>query len=386
MARRPVEDEAARTFLRLAYALDRRARRKDGTRLVPWDLDPVRLPPLETWADVDEALRRLQRLTRGLPQGFRREWLQDHLPTLKALIAHVKGRVPPLPEQVRSFYGLPAKEAKEEELESLRSQIRRLLSVAREDGLRGSVEAWEREQHVAKERVLPTMSRYLQEARKGARKMFDLPAEEHAALAGVRNSRTSGYCWYTHDYQSTVKLNMALPWTHTSLRDMAAHEAYPGHHVHQATREWEYLHGDFPREAAVSMAADPMGPVEEGIGENGMSFIHWDRTRDDRLRILLSRLRWGTEVNLAWMAHREEPRRELLKYAMHSGLVDWQQAVRDVRNAAHRFWASYAFCYWYGTAIIRKKYENMDGDTAFFDVLYWKPHTLRSLERAFRRI
>ncbi len=377
---------AARTFLQLAYALDRRARKKDGIRLVPWDLDPVRLPPLETWAEVNEAYARLQKLTRQMPRGFRREWLTDHLPTLEGLISLEKGRVPTLPEQVRAFYGLPAKEAKETELEHLRSQVRRLLPGAREDGLRKSVEAWERQQRVAKENVLPAMSRYLQEARKGARKMFDLPAREHAALVGVLNSRSSGYCWYTHDYQSTIKLNVALPWTHTSLRDMAAHEGYPGHHVHQATREWEYLHGDFPREAAVSMAADPMGPVEEGIGENGMHFIHWDRTRDDRLRILLGRIRWGTEVNLAWMAHREESRRELLRYAMHSGLVDWQQAVRDVRNAAHRFWASYGFCYWFGTSMIRKKYEKMDGDTAFFDVLYWKPHTVRSLEKAFRRI
>lgn len=381
-----MEDEGARTFLRLAYALDRRARKKDGTRLVPWDLDPARLPPFETWTEIDEAYHRLHRVTRGLPSGFRREWLQDHLPTLKALIALVKGRVPPLPEQARSFYGLPAKEAKEAELEALRAQIRRLLLVAREDGLREAVEAWERQQRIARDRVLPTMAGFLQEGRRGALKMFDLPAREHVRLVGVRRFRTSGYCQYTRDYQSTVKLNIDLPWTRTSLRDMATHEAYPGHHVHQATREWEYLHGDFPREAAVSMAADPMGPVEEGLAENGMHFIHWDRARDDRLRLLLNRLRWGTEVNLAWMVHREEPRRELLRYATHSGLVDWQQAVRDVRYAGHRFWASYAFCYWYGTAMIWKKYEKMDRDPAFFDVLYWKPHTVRSLEKAFRRI
>ena len=386
MARRPVEDEAARTFLRLAYALDRRSRKKDGTRLVPWDLDPVRLPPLKTWAEIEESHRILEKETRGLPRGFRREWLADHVPTLKALISMVKGRVPPLLEQVRSFYGLSPREAREGELEALRSHVRRLLPVSREDGLRASVETWEREQRLPRERVLPTMSRYLVEARKGARRMFDLPRQEAVNLVGVRNARTSGFCEYTHDYRSTVKLNVSLPWSHTALRDMAAHEAYPGHHVHQATREWEYLHGDFPREAAVSMAADPMGPVEEGIGENGMPFIHWDRSRDDRLRILLNRLRWGTEVNLAWMVHREEPRRELLRYAMHSGLVDWQQAVRDVRYAAHRFWASYAFCYWFGTSMIRRKYESMDGDPAFFDVLYWKPHTVRSLEKAFRRI
>ena len=86
------------------------------------------------------------------------------------------------------------------------------------------------------------------------------------------------------------------------------------------------------------------------------------------------------------MVERDEPRRELLHYAAHSGLVDPQQAVRDVNYAANRSWASYAFCYWYGTAMIRRKYAKMEGDTTFFDVLYWRPYTLRGLENAFRRL
>ena len=381
-----MEDEPARWFLRLAYALDRKARKRDGTRLVPWDLDPVRLAPLETWAGIDEGIVLLGRLVRGMPRGFRRDWIEDHLPTLRALSRFVRGRMLPLPHQIRDFYGLPPKGAKEQELEDRREDIRRMLHVGADDGLRAAVANWEAAHRVDREAVLLRMDRYLQAARTGARRMFELPREESVRLVGVRDMRTHGYCWYTRDFQADIKINLRVPWTSPALRDMAAHEAYPGHHVHQATREWEYLHGDFPREAAVSMAFCPMGPVEEGLAENGMRFIHWDRTREDRLTILLNRLRWGTEVNLAWMVHKGEPRRELLRYAMHSGLVDAEQAVQDVGYATNRGWASYAFCYWFGTSLIQDKYESMDGDPAFFDALYWKPHTVRSLTRAFRRI
>jgi hypothetical protein len=386
VVRRGVPDEASRLYLRLAYSLDRRSRKKDGTRLVPWDLDPVRLPPLKAWSDFDEAYRRLASLTREMPNGFRREWLQDHLPTLRALIAMVRGRVPDLPHQVREFYALPARAAREQELESLRARVRRVLHVSRNDEVRAAVEAWERAHRVPADAVLLSMDKYLRQARQRSRKLFDLPRTERVRLVPMHRSRNSGYCLYTQDFHSRVTLNTDLPWTWPALRDMAAHEAYPGHHVHQTTREFEYLQGAFPREAAVSMAADPMGPVEEGLAENGLVFIHWDRTKEDRLTLLLNRLRWGTEVNLAWMVHREEPRRELMHYAMHSGLVDWQQALRDVKYARNRAWASYAFCYWYGTAMIRRKYESMDGDPAFFDVLYWKPYTVRLLEKAFRRL
>ena len=384
--RRPVEDETARTFLRIAYALDRRAQARDGTRLTPWDLDPVRLAPLRTWPEIVDAVQRLATLTRKEPRGFRRDWLEDHVPTLRALVRQVRGPSPRLPDQVRDFYDLPARPAAESELESLRREVRSILHVGGGDGLQRAVKEWERDHGVARAAVLPTMRRFLDLARRDARRLFKLPKTERVKLSPTHGRTISGICNYTHDYRSDVNLNVDLPWTWPALRDMAAHEAYPGHHVHQATREWEYLHGDFPREAAVSLAACPMGPVEEGIGENGMWFIRWDRTPEDRMTLLLNRLRWGTEVNLAWMVHREEPRRELLRYAMHSGLVDWRQAVRDVRYAAHRTWASYAFCYWYGTAMIRKQYLKMDGDPALFDALYWRPHTVRTLKATFRRL
>ncbi len=379
-------DEASRLYLRLAYTLDRRSRKKDGTRLVPWDLDPVRLPPLRTWTETEDAIHRLAKLTRQMPSGFRREWLKDHLPTLRTLLALVKGESPSLPDQVRDLYDLPTRPASEQELEGLRARVRRMLHISREDELQAAVDVWERSARVPSDAVLLSMDKVLRDARRASRHLFELPRSEHARLVAMHRSRDSGYCLYTHDFQSTIKINVDLPWNAPALRDMAAHEAYPGHHVHQATREWEYLHGDFPREAAVSMAADPMGPVEEGLAENAMTFIHWDRSKEDRLTILLNRLRWGTEVNLAWMAYREEPRRELLRYAMQSGLVDWKQAVRDVNYAANKAWASYAWTYWYGTSMIRRKYEKLEGDSAFFDLLYWKPYTVRLLEQAFRRV
>ena len=386
MPRRPVGDETSRTFLRLAYALDRRSRARDGTRLTPWDLDPVRLPPLTSWAEIEEAHERLRSLARHVPRGFRRDWLEDHLPTIGALIRLLRGDVPPLPEQVRAFYDLPAKPAREGELDALRREIRRILHVSRADGVLEAVNEWERAHRIPRTEVLPTMVRFLRSARRDARRLFKLPRSERVRLLATHGRSISGACYYTVDYQSTVKLNVDLPWTWPALRDMAAHEAYPGHHVHQATREWEYLHGDFPREAAVSLAACPMGPVEEGIGENAMVFVEWDEAPEDRMTLLLNRLRWGTEVNLAWMVHREEPRRELIRYAMHSGLVDWRQALRDVRYAANRFWASYAFCYWYGTAMIREQYERMKADPALFDALYWRPHTVRTLRETLRRL
>src|SRR2546427_10142172 len=114
--RRPVGDEAARTFLRLASALDRRSRARDGTRLTPWNLDPVRLAPLDTWAEIEEALDRLRRLTRKVPRGFRRDWLPGPLPPPPALLPPGRGPAPPLPRQVPELYHFPPPPAPDTEL------------------------------------------------------------------------------------------------------------------------------------------------------------------------------------------------------------------------------------------------------------------------------
>ncbi len=386
MSRRPVPDEAARLYLRLAYTLDRRSRKKGGARLTPWDMDPVRLPSLRNAEEMEAALRRLAAVTRQMPNGFRREWLEDHLPTLRALIAVDRGRIPDLAHQLRDFYMLPPVRAKPEELDSLQAAVRRILHAPRDDGLRAAVGAWEKAHRLPSQAALPTMTQELRAARREARRMFDLPRTERVRLVPIRRSRNSGFCLYTHHFQSTVSLNVDLPWTRPLLRDMAAHEAYPGHHTSQATREAAYLRGEIAREAAVGMTADPTGAVDEGLAENGMRFIHWDQTPEDRLMILLDCLRWGVDVNLAWMVERGEPRRERLRYAMATGLFDAKLAARHVKYAESKLWASYGFCYWVGTEVIRRKYIAMDGDPAFFDVLYGKPYTFRQLERAFRRL
>src|SRR5207247_5512009 len=99
--RRRVEDDAARTFLRLASALDRRSRARDGTRLTPWNLDPVRLAPLATWAEVEDALERLKSVRRKETRGFRRDWIEDQLPTLHARISLHHCTRPPRPPPER---------------------------------------------------------------------------------------------------------------------------------------------------------------------------------------------------------------------------------------------------------------------------------------------
>src|SRR3989442_4716469 len=201
--RRPVEDDAARASLGIASALDRRSRARDGTRLTPWNLDPVRLAPFATWAEIEDALERLKRLTRKEPRGFRRDWLEDHLPTLRALICQVRGPAPPLPRQVRDFYDLPARPAAEAELDSLRRDVRRILHGRREDGLRSAVETWEREHRVTPDAVLPTMERYLGLARRDARRLFKLPTTERVRLVATHGRSISGTSEDSRAYHRT---------------------------------------------------------------------------------------------------------------------------------------------------------------------------------------
>src|SRR3989304_2768498 len=170
------------SFLRVAYALDRKSRRKYGPRLTPWPPPPAPLPPLPSTEAVHDALKRLESLARKEPPGFRRDWLRDHVPTLRTLSAMVSGRGAPPPQQVEVLYDLPAKPADEEELEELRDEIRRILHVPKADELLAAVEAWEDDHAVPREAVPITMSKYLRGARRAPRRPFKLPPRGRVRL------------------------------------------------------------------------------------------------------------------------------------------------------------------------------------------------------------
>jgi hypothetical protein len=81
----------------------------------------------------------------------------------------------------------------------------------------------------------------LAEARRRTRAQIRLPARETFEIEYVNNRPWSGYNWYMGNYASLIQVNIDLPIYIERALDLACHEGYPGHHVHNVLIERNLL-------------------------------------------------------------------------------------------------------------------------------------------------
>ncbi len=92
-----------------------------------------------------------------------------------------------------------------------------------------------------------------------------LPAGEEFALEFVRGKSWSGYNWYQGGYRSVIQVNTDLPIHLDRAVELAAHEGYPGHHVHNVQIEDQLVRQRGWVEFTVYPLHSPQSLVAEGI-------------------------------------------------------------------------------------------------------------------------
>jgi hypothetical protein len=97
-----------------------------------------------------------------------------------------------------------------------------------------------------------------------------MPAEESVAYEIVSNQPWIAYNWYQGQHRSRVQVNADLPISVLLLVDLAAHEAYPGHHTERTAKD-AHLFQDLGRvETSVAITLAPEALVSEGIARNAL--------------------------------------------------------------------------------------------------------------------
>jgi hypothetical protein len=97
-----------------------------------------------------------------------------------------------------------------------------------------------------------------------------MPAEESVTYEVVGNKPWIASAWYQGGYHSRVEVNGDLPVSIVLLVDLAAHEAYPGHHTERAVKD-SHLYRDLGRlETSVVITLAPEALISEGIARNAL--------------------------------------------------------------------------------------------------------------------
>ena len=117
------------------------------------------------------------------------------------------------------------------------------------------------------------------EARVRVKQHLDLPENESFAIEYVTDKTWSAYNWYKGNSESLVQLNIDHPIYIDRAIDLACHEGYPGHHVHNTIMEKTLVIGNKWPEFQVYPLFSPQSFIAEGSAIYGieMAFDYQER-------------------------------------------------------------------------------------------------------------
>jgi hypothetical protein len=351
--------------------------------LVVVNMDPNRIPTdFGSFDDAAAALHDLRRRAANLPEIDRRTYYDQLCGSTLTLLAWRQGTVS-FADQIEGFLHVPPAPVSDAELEHLQGEMYTLLGEMGYSGdLAARAAAWEERNRVPADEVAGTLKAIMDEAWDRTVEQIDIPASKDD---GMQVSTVSGVpfnarCDYLH---RTVELNIDPTLTLQSLRHLAVHEGYPGHYVQFKLRESWYHQGDAAADGLLSIVNSASSSPFEGIADNGMHVIGWDRTDDDRLSSLLGRYRSGLGTAAAWRLHAlgwsAEVVTDWLRERALVGGEGW--AANRIRFIGAPQRAALIWSYWWGERSVYPVWARQSGERRgpFLEYLYGRmhsPHTI----------
>lgn len=212
----------------------------------------------------DEAHDLLESLRDADVEDVRRRWLRAQLEALACITARLSGEEIAWADEVERCLGVRPRRTDVSVLEDVH---RRLDAALPGHGtLRERYTAWDENDAVPWERIVPALERLTDVLRPRAHELAPLP-EESVTYELVSDVPWIAYNRFEGHGHSRIEVNASLPVSVVLLVTLAAHEAYPGHHAERTAKEARLYHELGRVETSVAIAPAPESVVSEGIGQ-----------------------------------------------------------------------------------------------------------------------
>jgi hypothetical protein len=389
----PAPDPVARDYILLGLRLDQH---------IPGLVDGY-FGPAELKAQVDMEQRRSParlredaaalrgRLAAEIPEADRRDWLDVQLVALETQAAALAGDpLPYLDHVTRCFDHTPAW-IPDERFDDAAARIDELLPG--DGSLDDRLAAWDAGLEVPVDRLRDVAEWLVARFRNVAAERFGLPEGEDLRVSLVSDQPWSAYNWFDGGRRSRIDVNTDLPIHAPRLPGLAAHEAYPGHHLEHSTKEAELVDRQGRLESSILLINTPECLVSEGLADLGVRFVAPAAERVDLLVELFERagLADGTDPaaararaeraaaidghratlgtvagNVALLRHVEgRSHDEAVAYFRDVGRVSQARAEKRLEFIEHPLWRTYIFVYAEGEALLERWVDAVpDGERA----------------------
>lgn len=345
------------------------------------DFEPA---PYASYEAASAEWRDLRNRAADLPEDDRRVYYAQ---LAHSTLAFIEWRTEglPLETQLRDFLHVSVGPVSDAEMDTLRSDLRRLLTEVGYSGdLKAQCAAWEDKNRVPPDEVEEVSRELMHEAWQRTNELVvEIPADESdgmrvAAVTGVPFNARCNYL------ARTVDLNVEPTLTRPALRHLAVHEGYPGHYVQFKLRETWYREGTAPADNLLSVVNTASSSVFEGIADTGTIMIGWDQDDDDRIQEIQNRYRSAIGTGAAWRLHalgwsRDDATDWLREQALTGGegWVQNRMAFIEAPSRAVLIWS-----YWSGQPAVAGKWNEVANGSRddFVRYLYGRMHSNRTVD------
>lgn len=132
---------------------------------------------------------------------------------------------------------------------------------------------------VPQEKLDKVFSAAIKECRVRTNQFVKLPPNEKFEIQFVKNKPWSAYNWFKGNSFSLIEVNTDLPIYVDRIVDLAAHEGYPGHHVHHTMMEWQLYKKRNWIEFSIYLLFSPQSLIAEGVANYGPELIFSEEER-----------------------------------------------------------------------------------------------------------
>jgi hypothetical protein len=216
----------------------------------------------------DEATALLVALEDARLEDDRTRWLRGQLEALECVTARLSAAEIGWADEVERCFGVRPRRT---ETSAFAEAHRRLDAALPGPGtLRDRYLAWEERNAVPRETLVPALMRLKDVLGPRAHALAAMPPEESVSYELVSGEAWLAYNWYQGDFRSRIDVNADLPISIVVLADLAAHEAYPGHHTERAAKDARLLRAQHRVETSITIISAPEALVSEGIATNAL--------------------------------------------------------------------------------------------------------------------
>jgi hypothetical protein len=269
----PEPDPVARDYLLLALRIDQHTPGivdgYDGPASLKAQVDLEQLrPPAALVADASALL---ERLDRDVAERDRRSWLAGQVRALGTLAEVLAGGTVPYLELTERLFEWSPVRRDPAVFEDAAREIDRL--VPGDGSIAERLAAWDARFTLPTDRIVPVGDWLVATFRDRVAATIGVPDGEAIRIRLVHGQPWSAYDWYEGGRRSRFDVNTDLPVRAADLIHLAAHEAYPGHHLEHAWKEAELVDRLGRLEASIRLVNTPESLISEGLADLGHALV-----------------------------------------------------------------------------------------------------------------